>query len=205
LASAYAAWRADDVFVAPQINAGAGSMQSRRWIVAGSILRGAFAQWQSEMVAGGFTSGYILDLGDFQIIPTIAVDGLYLRDGDYSETNAGGMGITFTSQNQKSVRGFAGVIGQGNFNYDQGVLMPQIVAGYSREFMNDPATIDGYFEAAPGSPFHLVGPTLNASRFVGGMSLGYVLHNWSAGINYDASANSGTLAQSATVSISSRF
>jgi hypothetical protein len=205
MASLYAAWRADNFFIAPQINAGVGDMQSRRTLLAGNIARFALAKWQSQIAAGGFTSGYILDIGNFQIIPTIAIDGLYLRESDYSESNAGGLGVALNSQNQKSVRGFAGIIGQGNFNYDQGILMPQLVAGYSREFMNDPSTIDGYFESAPGSPFHLVGPTLNASRFVGGMSFGYVLRNWSAGINYDASANSGALAQSATVSLSSRF
>ena len=53
---------------------------------------------------------------------------------------------------------------------------------------------------APGSPFHLVGPTLEPNRIVGGMSLGYVVRNWSAGFNYDASTNSGALAQSATLS-----
>jgi len=58
---------------------------------------------------------------------------------------------------------------------------------------------------APGSPVHLVGPTVEPNHIVGGMSLGYVLRNWSAGVNYDASANSGSLAQSATFSISSRF
>jgi len=205
MASLYSAWRLDNFFFAPQINAGAGDMRSRRTIIAGAIARSATAAWQSQMAAGGFTSGYILDFGNFQLIPTIALDGLYLRDSAYSEGSAGGMGVALDAKNQKSVRGFAGIIGQGNFNYDQGILMPQIVAGYSREFMNDPSTIDGYFEAAPGSPFHLVGPTLNASRFVGGMSFGYVLRNWSAGINYDASANSGSLAQSATVSLSSRF
>jgi hypothetical protein len=37
------------------------------------------------------------------------------------------------------------------------------------------------------------------------MSFGYVLRNWSAGFNYDASASSGALAHSATISLSSRF
>jgi hypothetical protein len=37
------------------------------------------------------------------------------------------------------------------------------------------------------------------------MSFAYVMRNWSAGFNYDAAASSGSLAQSATFSLSSRF
>ena len=39
----------------------------------------------------------------------------------------------------------------------------------------------------------------------GGASFAYVLGSWAAGINYDASASTGSLAQSATLSLSSRF
>ena len=100
---------------------------------------------------------------------------------------------------------FAGVLGQGTFSYDTGVLQPQLLIGWSHEFKTSPATIDGTFESAPGSPFHLVGPTLEPNHVVGGASVAYVLGNWAAGINYDASASTGSLAQSATISLSSRF
>jgi len=115
------------------------------------------------------------------------------------------MGVSLKSQNQTSIRSFAGVIGQGSYAFNEGAFMPQLLAGWSHEFVNDPVTIDGSFESSPGSPFHLVGPTLDANKIVGGMSFGYVLRNWSAGLNYDASASSGALAHSATISLGSRF
>jgi hypothetical protein len=205
MASAYAAWRANNFFVAPQISAASGAMQSRRAIMIGSSSYSAQAHWNSYMGAGGVTGGYIVDFGRFQIIPTIAFDSLYVYESQYGEVGAGALGVRLKPQNQTSARAFAGVIGQGSFNYDQGMLMPQFVAGWSHEFLNDTATIDGSFEAAPGSPFHLVGPTLDPNRVIGGVTLGYVLRNWSAGVNFDASSNSGALAQSATFSISSRF
>ena len=133
------------------------------------------------------------------------MDGLYLREGTYSELGAGGTGLSLKSQNQQSVRSFAGVLGQGTYSWNNGNLQPQLLVGWSHEFMNSPATIDGSFEAAPGSPFHLVGPTVEPNRIIGGASFAYILGNWSAGVNYDASASTGTLAQSATISLSSRF
>ena len=97
------------------------------------------------------------------------------------------------------------MLGQGTYTWDNGVLQPQLLVGWTHEFKNSPATIDGTFESAPGSPFHLVGPTLEPNHIVGGASFAYVLGNWSAGVNYDASASTGSLAQSATISLSSRF
>ena len=203
--SFYAGWRSGEFFVTPQINIGEGSFQSRRTIVAGSLIRSATADWSSYIAAGGLTTGYIFDVGGFQVIPQIALDGLYLREGTYNEVGAGGTGLSLKAQNQQSVRSFAGVIGQGTYSWNNGNLQPQLLVGWSHEFMNSPATIDGSFEAAPGSPFHLVGPTVEPNRIIGGASFAYILGNWSAGVNYDASASTGTLAQSATISLSSRF
>jgi uncharacterized protein YhjY with autotransporter beta-barrel domain len=203
--SFYAGWRSGEFFAAPQINIGEGSFASRRTIVAGALTRSATANWSSYIASGGFTTGYIFDLGGFQVIPQIALDGLYLREGTYSEVGAGGTGLSLKSQNQQSVRSFAGVLGQGTYSWNNGNLQPQLLVGWSHEFMNSPATIDGSFEAAPGSPFHLVGPTVEPNKIIGGASFAYILGNWSAGVNYDATASTGTLAQSATISLSSRF
>ncbi len=214
LLSAYAAWKFGDFFVAPQVNGGRGNFKSRRSVIVGDpsqcggptvVCRSSTATWSSYLGAGGATAGYIIDAGRFQIIPTIAVDAMYLSESAYNELGGGGMGVSLKSQNQTSIRSFAGVIGQGSYAFNEGAFMPQLLAGWSHEFANDPVTIDGSFESAPGSPFHLVGPTLDANKIVGGMSFGYVLRNWSAGFNYDASASSGALAHSATISLSSRF
>jgi hypothetical protein len=205
LISVYGGWRAGGLFVTPEATLGQGDFHSRRGIVAGPVSRSAAANWSSYLAAGGLTTGYIMDVAGFQLVPQIAVDGLYMREGAYTEARAGGMNLSLDPQNQQSVRSFAGVLGQGTYVWDNGNFQPQLLIGWSHEFLNTPATIDGSFESAPGSPFHLVGPTLEPNKIIGGASLAYVLGNWSAGINYDASANSGSLAQSATISLSSRF
>jgi uncharacterized protein YhjY with autotransporter beta-barrel domain len=203
--SAYGAWRVNDFFLAPQVNVGLGDFKTRRAVIVGNVGRQATAKTTSYVAAGGATAGYIIDFGNIDIIPTIAIDTMYLNQGAYEEFGGGGLGLSLRSQTTSSIRSFAGVIGQGTYVYNEGAFMPQLLAGWSHEFANDPITIDGSFESSPGSPFHLVGPTLDANKVVGGMSLGYVMRNWSAGFNYDASASRGSLAQSATFSITSRF
>jgi uncharacterized protein YhjY with autotransporter beta-barrel domain len=203
--SFYGGWRTGQFFVTPQANLGEGSFHSRRTVVAGSLIRVPTADWSNYIAAGGLTTGYIFDVGGIQLIPQIALDGLYLRDGAYNETGGGGIGLSLKPQDQQSVRSFAGVVGQGSYSWNNGNLQPQLLVGWSHDFMNSPATIDGSFESAPGSPFHLVGPTVEPNRIIGGASFAYILGNWSAGVNYDASASTGTLAQSATISLSSRF
>jgi uncharacterized protein with beta-barrel porin domain len=113
--SAYSAWRYQNAFLAPQLNVGFGDMSSRRGIVVGNLVRSATAKWQNYMAAGGLTTGYIVDFGPFQIIPTVAFDGMYLRESSYSENGAGGIGLALKSQSQQSARAFAGIIGQGSF------------------------------------------------------------------------------------------
>ncbi len=203
--SAYSAWRINDFYVAPQVNVGVGDFKTRRAIIVNNVGRQASAKTTSYLAAGGATAGYIIDIGNIDIIPTIAVDLMYFNQSAYDEFGGGGMSLQLNSQSQTSVRSFAGVIGQGSYAFNEGAFMPQLLAGWTHEFANDPITIDGSFESSPGSPFHLTGPTLASNKVVGGVSLGYVMRNWSAGFNYDASASRGSLAQSATFSISSRF
>jgi len=204
--SAYGAWNIGKFFVAPQVNVGVADFKTRRAIQVSNLIgRQANAKQTNYLAAGGATAGYVIDFGNIDIIPTIAVDMMYLSQGAYEESGGGGMNLQLQSSNQTSVRSFAGVIGQGSYAFNEGAFMPQLLAGWTHEFANDPITIDGSFESSPGSPFHLVGPTLDANKVVGGMSLGYVMRNWSAGFNYDAAASRGSLAQSATFSISSRF
>ena len=217
MVSGYAAWRAGDFFFTPQVSIGNGAFQSRRTIVFGNYGSNgatlncaiqslcATGKWSGYLGAGGLTAGYIVDVAGFQIMPQISLDGLYLRESTYTEVGAGGIGVSLKDQAQQSVRTFAGVLGSGTYTWDNGNLQPQILVGWSHEFLNSPSTIDGSFESTPGSPFHLVGPTLEPNKIIGGASFAYVFGNWAAGLNYDATQSSGSLAQSATVSLSSRF
>jgi len=206
LLSAYATWRWNNFFVTPQANVGYASYDNQRRVVAGPVTRTAISDWSTYMGSGGVSSGYVLNLGAFKIIPQISLDGLYMYETAYTERLAGsGVNLSLDSRTTTSVRMFAGVIAQTQFSLDDGIFMPQVIAGWSKELVNERQTIDASFEATPGSEFALVGPKSASSRLIGGASFTYLFDNWSAGFNYDAAHTSGAFAQSATVSMTSRF
>jgi uncharacterized protein with beta-barrel porin domain len=129
-----------------------------------------------------------------------------MYDTGYTERRGGdGVNLTLGSRTTRSVRVFAGVLAQTEFNLDDGVMKPQILAGWSHDFINDRPIIDASFEAAPGSAFSVVGPVTDSSRLIGGASFAYLFENWSAAFNYDASHMSGALSQSASITMTSRF
>jgi len=206
LVSAYASWRTNNFFVTPQANVGYASYANRRRVVAGPITRRAISDWNNFLTSGGVTSGYVMNLGAFEIIPHVSIDGLYMYDTGYTERLGGdGVNLSLGSRTTRSVRVFAGVIAQTEFNLDDGVMKPQILAGWSHDFINDRPIIDASFEAAPGSQFSVVGPVSDASRLMGGASFAYLFENWSAAFNYDAAHTSGALSQSASITMTSRF
>lgn len=206
LASAYASWRSNSFFVTPQANIGYASYDNRRRVVAGPIARLAISDWNTFLASGGVTSGYVMDIGAFQVIPHISIDGLYMHDTAYTERFGGpGVSLALGTRTTRSVRVFAGVVAQTEFALDDGIMKPQILAGWSQDLVNDRPTIDASFEAVPGSDFSVVGPVSDASRLLGGASFSYLFNNWSAAFSYDASHTSGALAQSASISMTSRF
>ncbi len=204
--SFYAGWRPGNFFVSPEINIGQVSFNARRGVAIGSALsRTATATWTGYLGSGAVTTGYVFPMGAIQLVPELAVDGLYLRENAYNEQGAGAADLSIKTQDQKSARGFAGLIAQGTFAWDTGVIQPQLLLGWDYDFMNKPGSLNGTFTAAPNSPFQLTGPSVSASRLVGGLGMGYSVGNWSAAINYDAALSTGTVVQSATFSLSSRF
>jgi hypothetical protein len=206
LVSAYASWRANSFFVSPQVNVGYASYDNRRRVVAGPITRRAISDWNNFLTSGGVTSGYVMNFGAFEIIPHVSIDGLYMYDTGYTERLGGeGVNLTLGSRTTRSVRIFAGVIAQTEFALDDGVMKPQILAGWSQDLINDRPVIDASFEAAPGSEFSVVGPVSDTSRLIGGASFAYLFENWSAAFNYDAAHMSGAFSQSASITMTSRF
>ena len=204
--SFYSGWRAQNFFFTPQLDAGIANFTGDRMVTAGGFSRIADGDWSAYVASGGFSTGYVLSFGPLQIIPQISLDGLYLHQTAYSETGGGqGIDMNVGKQDVRSLRLFAGVVAQGVFPVEEGRLQPQILAGWSHEFENNTPVIDVSFQALPGSPFALVGPTADPSKLIGGASFSYIFNNWSAGLNYDASRASGSLAQSATMNLTSKF
>jgi uncharacterized protein YhjY with autotransporter beta-barrel domain len=204
--SFYAGWRPGNFFLAPEINIGQANYNSRRGIsIENALTRTATASWSGYLGSAALTTGYVIPMGAIQIVPELSFDGLYLRDGAYNEQGATSADLSVKSQDQRSVRGFAGVIAQGTFAWDAGTIQPQLLLGWSYDFLHKPGVFNGTFEGAPNSPFQLTGPDVEANRLIGGLGVSYAVGNWSAAINYDAALSTGSVGQSATFSLSSRF
>lgn len=206
LLSLYAGWRPGNFFVTPELNLGQADYNSRRGVPIGDVLtRTANANWIGYLGSAAVTAGYVFPMGVFQFIPEFSVDGLYLHQNIINEKNAGAADLNIDAQNEQSLRGFAGFLTQGAFAWAGGTVQPQLLMGWSYDFLNKPSVVNAYFRQAPNATFQLTGSDLGANRFVGGIGLSYAVGAWSAGINYDVSLTTGVIAQSATFSLSSRF
>lgn len=206
LLSFYAGWRPGNFFITPELNIGQADYTSRRSIPIGGVLtRTANANWIGYLGSAAVTAGYVLPMGVFQLIPELSVDGLYLHQNIINEKNAGAADLNIDAQNQQSLRGFAGFLTQGAFAWAGGTVQPQLLLGWSYDFLNKPQVVNAFFRQAPTATFQLTGPDFGANRFIGGVGLNYAVGAWSAGINYDVSLSTGAIAQSATFSLSSRF
>jgi len=206
LLSFYAGWRRGEFFLTPEFNIGQANYSSRRGIAIGtSLARTAIANWTGYLGSGAITTGYVFPFGGMQIIPEFSVDGLYLRQSTHAEQGAGAEDLFIKSQVVNSFRGFLGVITQGSFTWDIGTLQPQLLLGWSYDFLHKPETLNGNFAGAPDSPFRLTYPGLDTNRFIAGLGFNYAVGAWSAGFNLDASLSQGNISESATFSLSSRF
>ncbi len=206
LLSFYAGWRPGNFFITPELNLGQADYNSRRGIPIGNVLtRTATANWIGYLGSAAVTTGYVLPMGVFEFIPEFSVDGLYLHQNIINEKNAGAADVNIDAQNEKSVRGFAGFLTQGAFAWAGGTVQPQLLLGWSYDFLNKPSVVNAFFRQTPNATFQLTGADLGANRFVGGIGLSYAVGAWSAGLNYDVSLTTGAIAQSATFNLSSRF
>lgn len=206
LITAYANWRANNFFIQPQLSGGYSSYDNRRRVIAGPIVRRAIADWNAFLATGGITTGYIFDFEGIQIIPHVSINGLYMTESGYTERFGGdAVNLELGRRDTRSVRVFAGIAAQAEFMLEDGVMRPQVLAGWSHEIIDDRKTIDASFEALPGSDFSIVGPVSDKSKLIGGAGFSYLFENWSAAFNVDASHSSGEFSQSASITMSSRF
>jgi hypothetical protein len=200
--SLYSDWRGRVLFFNTQANAGYGNFTGERTIDIGGLRRKALGTWSDYLASGGFSTGLIFGSSPgFTVMPEFNVDGLFVRENAYGETGAMGEDLNLQAHDQKSLRGFLGVVMRDNISLEDGVLQPEIRGGWSHDFLNDPETVTAAFAAAPGLNFTLTGPTPSPSRFVGGTSLSWVYRSWSLGLNYDITASSGAFAHSGTITL----
>jgi uncharacterized protein YhjY with autotransporter beta-barrel domain len=205
LLSFYAGWRGGNLFFTPELNIGQANYSSRRGVAIGALSRTATSNWPGYLGSAAITTGYVFPFGAMQVVPELSVDGLYLREASHVEQGAGAEDLFIKPQTLRSLRGFLGVMTQGSFTWDVGMLQPQLLLGWSYDLLHKPGTLDGYFASAPDTPFQLTPPSLDPNRFIAGLGLSYAVANWAAGINFDAALSQGNVSQSITVNLSSRF
>ena len=181
------------------------SIRRRGIAIGSSLTRTATANWNGYLGSASVSTGYVFPVGGMQLIPELSVDGLYLRESSLTEQGAGAEDLFIKSQTLKSLRGFLGILTQGSFAWDAGMLQPQLLLGWSYDFMHKPGTLDGNFVVAPNSPFQLAFPALDPNRFIAGLGVNYAVGNWAVGVTIDAALSQENVSQSATINISSRF
>ncbi|HEY2032488.1 MAG TPA: autotransporter domain-containing protein [Rhizomicrobium sp.] len=196
----YSDWRGRHLFFDSQIDIGYGNLNGKRKLtiddVDGNLLisRTAQAKRSSEMAAGGFTTGVIMNSGGTVFTPQLSVDALTLREEGYTESGGGaGMDLNVQPYYANSVRAFLGADLRQDLKMSSFFLQPELRAGYRYDFLDGAAKLKVKFAGDqttsptvdPGQPFSITGPDPAKGNLVVGGGLAVTTDAWSVGVNYD--------------------
>ena len=205
-ASIYMGLRSDNYFFDGQFNVAGAKLNGQRDVDVASIARTAKTNGSTAfLVSQALTGGYIFDMGNWKLAPEASLDVMFLNDSAYHETGGGkGVDLSVSSRNENSLRGFLGVAASGVYEVDAFRIAPQLLAGYSHEFLH-PGAINAAFASVPASVFSIPGPSVESSKFVASANVNLSLDNWSLGFVYDISGLSNGLAHTAGATLTARF
>ena len=196
----YSDWRGRGLFFDSQVNIGYGNLNGKRRLsiddINGNTLitRVAQSKRASEMAAGGFTTGVIMNSGGTVFIPQFSLDGLTLREEGYTENGGGaGMDLHVQPYYANSVRAFFGADLRQDLKMGSYFLQPDLRAGYRYDFLNGATKLKVNFAGdqttspvvSAGSPFSITGPDPSKGNVVVGGGLAVTTDAWSIGLNYD--------------------
>mgnify|MGYP002395310753 CR=1 FL=1 len=97
----------------------------------------------------GVESGLRFESNGFFGTPNISIFSTQVDTDNFSETNAGGLNLTYSDQSIKSVTASAGFQVGYTYSTDWGVLVPQLRVDYVREFEDDEAIVNVNFVNDP--------------------------------------------------------
>ena len=225
LLTGYSVWRGKGLFFDAKVDAGYGQLDGKRTITlvtastSNSITtysRTAYNKHDGALLSGGFSTGAYLNYGAMTISPTLAVDGLMVRENGYTESNPGTAttGDAFDLKVQpayaKSLRAFLGLDLRYDLQMPDFVLQPEFRGGYRYDFFSDPQKLKTAFAyadtsgayAKPGEQFTITGPDPAKGSLVLGGSLAATTEAWTLGFHFDfLRGSNGAVEQVGTLSV----
>ncbi len=203
----YLGFNEGPIFVNAQFNAGLADVEGKRHVSVGAVSRTSETRdWTETLGSGGVSAGYLVDLGDFHLAPTVGIDYMTISRSTYSESGGGaGVDLKIRDAFDDTLRGFAGLEFGGEVPTGGVTLLPQGHVGVQHNFIDDPEGVVSEFLSVPGSSFTTFGPGTDATAFVGGVGVDVSMGWWTAGVHYNTIIRSDTTTHTAGANVSARF
>jgi outer membrane autotransporter protein len=209
----YSDWRSKGMFFDSQISAGYGSIDGKRTMIfsdpgatcgtqTDTFCRTAEGNRSSELLAGGFTTGFIVNEGGTVMIPQISLDGLTMRQEGYHESSSvknitagtDGFDLNVKPSYANSLRAFTGVDMRQDLRFDGFYFQPEARAGFRYDFIDGADKLKAEFACSTTSisaencgdtGFSITGPDPARANVVVGGGFALTTGAWSLGVNYD--------------------
>ena len=198
----YSDWRGKGFFLDSQLSIGYGSIDGKRQFDFGGVSRTADGKRAAAMASGGLTAGVALTSGGTVFMPQLSVDGLVMRQEQYTESSGGavtspavdGFDLAVRQEYDQSLRAFGGIDLRQDMNFGEFFLQPELRAGYRYDFLDAAQKLKAQFvcstvSASAGgcgeTAFEITGPDPAKGNAVLGASIATTTGAWSIGLNYD--------------------
>jgi hypothetical protein len=217
LLTGYTDWRGKGLFLDTDATVGYVSLMGNRYLNLQipngnqgftSYSRDAMSQHAGEFLSGGVTSGVVFDESGTVITPQISLNGMAMRQEQYTETGGGnGYDLHVASAYDQSLRGFVGVGLRQDFDFTDFLLQPNLTAGYRYDFANGAESLKANFiSVSPPSIFEITGPKPDKGNAVVGGGLAVSTGAWSLGFDFDyLKAGSGNTAEQGSITLLGRI
>src|SRR5690606_11908521 len=148
---------------------------------------GNFSGWQGY---GYLERGVSFRRKSVTLQPYAALQYIYLRQNNFTETGAGVLNLNVSGIDANSLRSLIG----GRLQYDRGWyggrLLPEVRALWLHEFLDTDAVVNSFFAPIGGGSFAIQGLDLGRDWAIVGGGLRYELASgWQLYGNYDAQVN----------------
>jgi autotransporter-associated beta strand protein len=148
-----AAYRRGDWFVDGLIREGYDTVTANRSLPVPNMVRAARAVWSGWSTTAGLSGGYDFHLGNTTLGPVASLDWQRLGQSAYSETRAGGLGLTVRGRADHALTTTLGGRIYRNFETKFGTVTPEIRLAWEAQWLGAPRTIDASFNGYAQSGF----------------------------------------------------
>jgi outer membrane autotransporter protein len=154
---------------------------------------------------GSLRAGVRLDMAEWQIEPSLSVDGVSLHQGSLTEMQAGPVGLSVGSATVGSLQTLLGARAERRIPVTATVtLIPSAYIGWLHEYLDTQGATSASFIGAPGIPFEVQSAPIGRDAAVVGLRAALDMHGpVSLYAGYAGTLNGSSTAQ--TVSAGIRF